>query len=290
MHASRKQRTVASTAAVDGFGYFSGQDVRVEFRPAGPDTGIVFVRADLDPPVEVPAVVANRVEMPRRTTLSWCGVRVELVEHVMAALSGLQIDNCQVWVDAPELPGMDGSAAAFVDAIDRAGIVRQSPPVRHWTVRSAIRWSEGDAWIEASPAGEHALTVEYHLDYGSVGGIGRQSLRLRITPETFRRELASCRTFMLKEEADWMRHQGLGRRVRYRDLLVFDANGPIGNPLRFEDECVRHKMLDLIGDLALLGRPLSGRAVAHRSGHRLNAAFVRALLNVRGTEALRRIA
>ncbi len=278
LHVPRKQRTLAKAAVVDGFGYWSGKDVHVEFRPAPEDTGVVFVREDQPKQVKIRAVVANRVETPRRTTLRSGGASVEMVEHIMAALGGLRVDNCEVAVNAAEMPGCDGSSLPFVEAIMAAGFVEQKAVRPTLFVREVTRLGNDESWIEARPGAAAGLSVKFHLDYGSSTAIGRQTLTLPVTPDSFRRELAPARTFMLKSEADWLLAQGLGARATLKDLLVFDAEGPIDNELRFRDECVRHKTLDLIGDLALAGCDLVGHFVAFRSGHRLNAEMVRVLL------------
>ncbi len=253
--------------------------MHLEFRPAGPDTGIVFVRSDLEQPARIGAVVANRIETPRRTTLSFAGVGVEMVEHVMAALSGLQIDNCEVWVDEAEMPGCDGSSLPFVTALESVGTVEQSAFRPRLVVRNITRLGDDESWVEARPSASGGMSVKFRLDYGSGNAIGRQTLQLLVTPESFRRELASSRTFVLQEEAEWLVSRGLGKRATYQNVLVFDKDGPMENELRFRDECVRHKALDLVGDLALAGCDLVGHFIAHRSGHRLNAELVRALLN-----------
>ncbi|MEX0938244.1 MAG: UDP-3-O-acyl-N-acetylglucosamine deacetylase [Pirellulales bacterium] len=278
MQLLRNQQTIGCPAAVQGFGYWSGRDVRVEFRPGPPDSGIVFYRSDVSSPAPIPATAANRIEIPRRTTVTARGVRVEMIEHAMAALAGLGIDNCQVWVDQEEMPGLDGSALPFVEALDRAKIISQDVPRRRLVIREVTRLGNDDVWIEARPSRTPGLTVKFRLDYGSAGAIGRQSLELTVTPEVFRKQLAASRTFVLKEEADWLRQQGLGQRVTPADLLIFGPDGPIDNELRFPDECVRHKLLDVVGDLALSGCELWGHVIAHRSGHRLNAELVRVLL------------
>ena len=278
MYSLRKQRTIAAPVSVDGYGYWTGQDVHVEFQPAEPDTGIVFVRQDLQPAVQIPAVVANRIETPRRTTLTRAGGRVEMVEHIMAALAGLEIDNCRVCVNRPEMPGLDGSALGFVQALDRVGIVAQTASRGKLVIREITRLGDDQSWIEARPSTTHELSIKYRLDYGQDNAIGRQTYEVVVTPESFRRELAASRTFVFKQEADWLLAQGLGKRASAADLLIFDNQGPIDNELRYSDECVRHKMLDLVGDLALAGCDLDGHIVAHRSGHRLNAELVRTLL------------
>ena len=275
---------------MDGFGYWSGQDVRLEFRPAPPDTGVVFVRADVSPVRRIPGRVPYRIEVPRRTSLRDGGVRVDMVEHILASLAGLQIDNCEVWTDNPEMPGCDGSSLPFVAALDAAGVVPQDAVRRQVTVGRTLRVGDARSWVEARPARKPGMTVECHIDYGPTGPIQRQSLALGVTPETFRGELSAARTFILEEEANWLRSQGLGARVTCRDLLVFDDRGPIDNPLRFPNECVRHKTLDMVGDLALAGCDLAGHFVAHCSGHRLNAELVALLLAESARDGLARTA
>lgn len=275
---------------MNGFGYWSGQDVQVEFRPAPPHTGLVFVRGDVGPSRRIPARVEYRTEVPRRTSLRNGGVRVDMVEHILSALAGLQVDNCEVWVDNPEMPGCDGSSLPFVEALDAAGIVPQEAYRHQLTVRRTLRVVDGGSWVEARPTAAAGLTVECHIDYGPTGPIQRQALALAVTPETFRGELSAARTFILEDEAAWLRRQGLGVRVTCQDLLVFDQQGPIDNPLRFPDECVRHKTMDLIGDLALAGCDLSGHIVAHCSGHRLNAELVALLLAETAWDGLARTA
>lgn len=278
MNTPRPQQTIRRSAHVAGFGYWSGKDVQVEFRPAAPNSGIVFVRTDLGPQARIAATVENRIEIPRRTTLAARGASVEMVEHVLAALAGLQIDNCEVSVDRPEMPGCDGSSEPFASALLAAGIVPQDWPVRQLVVPEVTRVGDDESWVEARPANREGLSIQYRLDYGAGSVIGKQTLEMCITPETFRRELAAARTFLLHSEAEWLRSRGLGSRVTARDVLVFGEQGPIDNQLRFQDECVRHKALDLVGDLALAGCELVGQIVAFRSGHRLNAELVRVLL------------
>jgi UDP-3-O-[3-hydroxymyristoyl] N-acetylglucosamine deacetylase len=276
----RFQNTLARSAEVTGFGYWSGRDVRVEFRPAAPDTGLVFVRGDLTPAVRIPAQLKYRVESPRRTNLRAQNATVEMVEHILAALAGLCIDNCEIWVDASEMPGCDGSSLPFVEALDRAGVCPQQSPIRQLQVVERVRVGDDNVWIEAHPCrGVPSFSVKFRIDYGPQTAIGRQTCEVNVTPATFRKELASSRTFVLKEEADWLRGQGIALRPTHHDLLIFDAEGPIDNPLRFPEECARHKALDLVGDLALAGAGIVGQFVAHSSGHRLNAELVRALLN-----------
>jgi UDP-3-O-acyl N-acetylglucosamine deacetylase len=278
MSVARRQRTLARPVSVTGFGYFSGRNVCVEFWPSAEDAGISFVRHDIGPAARVPAHVALRIDAPRRTTLDLNGIRVEMVEHVLAALAGLRIDNCEVWVNASEMPGCDGSAWAFVEALDQAGVVEQRRPVKQIVVRRVVRAGSDDCWIEAQPPRSAGLSVSFELDYGEHKAIGRQTFALDVTPDAFRRELAPCRTFIPQEVAQGMLAQGLGQRVTPRDLLIFGPHGPIDNELRFDDECVRHKLLDVIGDLALTGCEVIGHVVAHRCGHQLHAELAKQLL------------
>lgn len=252
--------------------------MRVEFRPAAAQTGIVFVRADLPGCPRIAATVEHRVEVPRRTVLCHGEVGVEMIEHIMAALAGLQIDNCEVWVDQAEMPGCDGSCLPFVETLSTAGIVEQNV-LRQWMViRRTIRLGNAESWIEVSPCCSGQTILSYELDYGADNPIGRQSLEVSLSPRHFHIKLAPSRTFMLEAEAEAMKAQGLGQRATYKDLLVFGPGGPIGNQLRFPDECVRHKLADMVGDLALAGCDLIGRFAAYRSGHQLNTELVRAIV------------
>jgi UDP-3-O-acyl N-acetylglucosamine deacetylase len=273
----RLQRTLAGEAAVRGFGFLTGADVSVRFRPAASDTGVVFVRTDLPGSPAVPAHVRHVVERQRRTTIQRGAATVEMIEHVMAALSGLHIDNCIVEIDAGETPGCDGSSRAFVQALSAAGAIEQDRTRETLTIERPVTVQDGQATLTAHPGDAERLVLSYNLDYGRQTPIGKQSLFLDISPETFEHELAPSRTFLLEAEAVALRQAGIGGRATEADLLIFGPHGPIGNELRFSDECVRHKMLDMVGDLALLARDLAGHVVAHRSGHQLNAALVRAL-------------
>ncbi|WP_425617879.1 UDP-3-O-acyl-N-acetylglucosamine deacetylase [Anatilimnocola sp. NA78] len=274
----RQQQTLAQVATFSGFGYWSGKDVRVELRPAPIDSGLQFVRSDIAPHVRIAADARNRLEAPRRTTLATGTAQVEMVEHILAALYGLQIDNCEIWVDQPEMPGGDGSSLAIVEAIDAAGIAQQDAPCKRLIISEVTRVGDDESWVEARPHKLPGLAIRYRLDYGPECPIGRETIDLKVSPKTFRSELASARTFLLEEEAEWLRSRGLGTRVTNQDLLVFGKTGLIDNTLRFENECVRHKALDLVGDLALAGCELVGHVIAHRSGHRLNAELVRTIV------------
>ncbi len=274
---ARSQQTLRRPALVAGRGYWSGREIRVELHPAPAGTGVVFVRGDLAPPVRIPAALESRVEAVNRTNLVAADARLEMVEHLMSALAGLQVDCCLVRVDAEEMPGLDGSSRAFVEAIDGAGIEDLGAPVDPIVVRETVRVGDDDAWIEAAPPRFPGLSVDYCLDYGA-GPIGRQELSLRVTPDAYRAELAAARTFISAADADRLRAAGLGLEVSTKDLVVFGPDGPVDNPLRWPDECVRHKVLDLVGDLSLAGRPIHSHVTASKSGHRLNAELAGRLL------------
>jgi UDP-3-O-[3-hydroxymyristoyl] N-acetylglucosamine deacetylase len=280
MYSTRKQRTLLAPATIKGVGYWSGLDVSVEFRPAPADTGIVFVRRDLPGAPRIAATVANRVETPLRTTLRCGGVAVEMIEHIMSALAGMQIDNCEIRVDRTEMPGMDGSSLQFVQGFQAAGIVEQDAVRERKIIDRVIRRGDHRSWIEARPCCSGKMILQYELDYGGGNPIGRQSLEISLSPRFFHINLAPSRTFMMESEANELKKQGLGLHVTCRDLLVFDGKGPIDNQLRFPDECVRHKIVDMVGDLALAGCDLSGRFIAYRSGHRLNAELVRTIMSL----------
>ena len=248
-------------------------------RPAPPDTGVVFVRTDRDPPVRIPvAIDAVKSEM-RRTVLHASGVSVETVEHCLAAVHALRIDNLEIEIDAGELPNIDGSCLPYTDLLTEAGAVTQDQPRQPFIIKSPVEARDGDQLIYALPGDEDSLGITYHLDYRAADAptIGRQLCSYDITPQTFIAELAPARTFVTAAEAERFRAAGLGAHLTTRDILVFGPEGPIDNPLRFPDECVRHKVADLLGDLMLLGTNVRGRIVAYRSGHKCNQLLVRNL-------------
>ena len=273
----RHQRTIASPALIEGTGYITGKHVHLRFLPAPTSSGVVFIRTDLGPKARIEARVESVTGTHRRTTLGAAPLSVELVEHVLAALSGLRIDNCIVELDAPEPPGLDGSAAAFVEVLHKAGIVSQTATRGCYGVDQTIIVRNETATLALHPGEGDALRISYLLDYGNPSPITRQVFTAEIRPETFANEIAGCRTFLLEEEALMLQKQGIGKNSRMSDLLVFGPNGPRENKLRFGNEPARHKILDILGDLSLLGHDLRGHIVAYRSGHPLNIELARAL-------------
>jgi UDP-3-O-[3-hydroxymyristoyl] N-acetylglucosamine deacetylase len=277
----RRQRTIRQVAEVTGTGFLTGATVKLRFLPAAAHHGIAFQRIDgLGLGVEpIPATIEYTVPRDRRTAIARDGVAVEMTEHVLAALAGLRIDNCLVQLNAPEPPGCDGSARAFAEALLEAGIVEQDAPRPLLVVERGLRAVEDAtrSTVAARPITPPALVISYRLDYGPTSPIRPQKLTVEVTPERFVSELAFARTFVLESEVKALKAQGYGRKTTARDLLVFGPEGVIDNTLRAEDECVRHKILDCLGDFALLGCDLSGHFEAHRSGHRLNRELVRGL-------------
>ncbi len=273
----RQQSTVARAAEVHGIGFLTGASVRLRFVPAPPDSGVVFVRTDLRPRVQIPAHIGNVTGTQRRTTIGHAPAQVGLVEHVLAALAGLHIDNCFVELNAPEPPGLDGSAMRFVEALGEAGVQLQPEGRELWCVESPMKLQSHGATLSLHPSETPGFTVSYFLDYGPTAPIIRQVHTQTITPGSFAHEIAMCRTFILESEVEELRRMGLGARTSSADLLIFGPHGPIDNKVRFANEPARHKILDLIGDLALLGADLSGHIVAYRSGHPLNVELVRTL-------------
>ena len=274
---TRRQQTICTTVDVQGTGYITGKQVRLRFRPASVDTGVVFVRTDLGAHACIPARYEQVTGTARRTTIGQPPVAVTLVEHVLAALSGLRIDNCLVEIDGPEPPGLDGSAQAFVNALLEAGTDTQSAQRPIWSVAQPVIYQTPDATIGLHPAERPELRISYLLDYGPESSIQWQISTQTITPGSFASQLASCRTFLTEDEAVALRNQGLGSRTAVTDLVVFGRRGPISNRLRFANEPARHKILDIIGDLSLIGCDLYGHIVAFRSGHPHNVELLRLL-------------
>jgi UDP-3-O-acyl N-acetylglucosamine deacetylase len=275
---------------VCGTGFLTGANVRLRFTPAPPSSGVVFVRTDLRPHARIPARVHNVTGTQRRTTLGHEPAQVGLVEHVLSALAGLHIDNCAVELDAPEPPGLDGSAQGFVEALSTAGIEVQRAGRDVWFLAEPLTLRANGATLSLHPIETPGLTVSYFLDYGPASPIARQVHTQTITPGGFVRDLAPCRTFVLQAEAEELRRQGLGSRTTAADLLIFGPRGPIDNRLRFANEPARHKVLDLIGDLALVGADLHAHVVAYRSGHPLNIEMVRTLHGLMQTRPVERAA
>lgn len=277
MQKVRFQNTIEHVAHVSGRGYWSGRANSLTFLPAPSGTGIVFRRIDLPGRPTITAQVAMRRETQLRTTLEQAGAHVEMVEHVMAALYGLEIDNCIVECDAPEMPAMDGSSLAFAMALEHAGLQRQLAAIETVCIDRTIRIGDDNQWIMAFPSSTPGYTVRYELDYGPASTIPVCDSTQMVCRDTFSDAIAPARTFLEEHEAKLLQSKGVAGHVTYRDLVVFGDQGPIDNQLRFDDECARHKLLDVVGDVALCGWRIQGSIIAHRSGHRLNGELANAL-------------
>lgn len=259
---------------LSGRGLFSGRDVKVLFKPAPPEAGIVFVRKDVDPPAQIRVKPENIVERNRRTALGSGEVYVETSEHCLAAIAALDIDNIFIEMDAEELPGFDGSSDEFFNALKKSGIQLQNAEQHPIIVTESICITEGDKSIYALPSNGHGLNITYDLDYTQHTGIGRQIYSCELNEADYAQNLSRARTFVLEAEALQMQAMGVGAHLGPKDILVINSDGPIKNSFRFPDECVRHKVVDLIGDLRLAGRPIVGRIVAYKTGHSLNQKLV----------------
>lgn len=283
----RFQQTLARPATVTGIGFLTGAEITVRFFPAPAGSGITFTRVDLADSFPIPALVEFTALRSRRTALEHRGVAIELIEHVMAAFAGLQIDNCRVELNGPELPGCDGSSLEFVEALADAGFLTLSAPraVCRLGLPIDMPFTEEGQLMRALPVRQAGLRISYELDYGPQSPIPYQEYTVDVTPENFVREIAFARTFVLEEEARALQAQGIGRSLSFSDLLIYGQRGVIGNKLRAPDECVRHKILDCIGDFALLGCDLSGHVLCRRTGHRQNAELVRSIQQQRCAEA-----
>jgi UDP-3-O-[3-hydroxymyristoyl] N-acetylglucosamine deacetylase len=273
----QSQRTLRRPVSCTGIGLHSGNKVTLSLKPAPADYGIRFQRADLGG-LEVPATVTHLGGIQLATGLTREAVSVETVEHLLAALTALGIDNVIVELNSPEVPIMDGSAAPFVYLIlNEAGVRKLTAPKKYLKVLRPISLSQGDKRIALYPSDHFKVTYSISFDHPL---IRHQSRTMRITDETFVEEIAPARTFGFLKEVEMLRQRGLALGGSLENAIVLGETGVL-NPLRFDDEFVRHKILDVIGDLALVGHPLLGHLVVHRGGHALHTAFAAELLRQR---------
>jgi len=280
------QQTIAKEAELSGLGLFAGVPVTLHFKPAPPDTGIVFVRPDSDKLLQVAAVAENVLPRERRTSLHNGSFSVDLVEHCLSAAYGLGIDNIIVQTDAFELPGLDGSPEPYAKALLASGIVQQDAARRVFRLTEPIFVSKDSASITALPCDSPDLEVLFEVEYPDIPGLGRQIYSFTADPDRYMAELVGARTFISQAQAQNCQQKGIGRHLTPAEVLVIAQNGkPVGNTLRYPDEVVRHKIADLLGDLALLGRPLQARIVAHRSGHALAHQLVHRLRHAADLQA-----
>ena len=270
-----KQKTIKTPVTVEAKGLFGGTNTKLRFCPAPEDTGICFIRTDTPDKIEIPAEIEFLSKRDIRTT-SLCrdNVTIETTEHVLAAVRGLDLDNIYIEMDGPEVPSTDGSALPFVQALQKAGVEQQDLDREVHIIEEPIVVSDGESMIAALPGPTDCLEIIYDLEY-SAPSIGRQVLSYKLGKEDFAIQLAPARTFLLEAEARQFQAMGLGQHLSEDEVLVMSDSGPLGsNSLRYPDEHVRHKVLDLIGDLALLGKRFYGRVVATKSGHQNNHQLV----------------
>lgn len=276
-----KQRSLKNMIRATGVGLHTGQKVYLTLRPAAPDTGIVFRRVDLPQPVEIPA----EPYAVRDTRLSSClekdGVRVSTVEHLMSALAGLGVDNAYVDVTAPEVPIMDGSAGPFVFLLQSAGIEEQNAPKKFIRILRPVEVRDGDKWVRFEP--HNGFKLDLSIDFNHpVFDRSRQSVSVDFSTTSYIKEVSRARTFGFMQDVETMRSQGLALGGSLDNAIVMDEYRVLNSDgLRYEDEFVKHKALDAIGDLYLLGHPLIGAFSGHKSGHALNNQLLRRLVEDR---------
>ena len=273
-----RQRTLKSLIRASGVGLHTGKKVRIALRPAPADTGVVFRRIDLASPVDIPARADLVGDVKLCSGLVKDGVKVYTVEHLMSALSGLGIDNVYVDLDADELPIMDGSASPFALLLQQAGIEEQGAPKKFFKVRKTVEVREGDKWARLEPYAGYKLSFSIDFRHPVIER-STQSVTVDFAETSYVKEIARARTFGFMHEVEDLKGSGLALGGGLENAVVIDDQGVLNEDgLRFADEFIRHKLLDAIGDLYLIGRPLLGAFVAHKSGHALNNRLARAAL------------
>jgi UDP-3-O-[3-hydroxymyristoyl] N-acetylglucosamine deacetylase len=273
-----RQRTLKSLIRASGVGLHTGQKVRMTLRPAPIDTGVVFRRVDLASPVDIPA----RADLVGETRLASClvheGVKIYTVEHLMSALGGLGVDNLYVDLDAMELPIMDGSASPFVLLLQQAGIEEQAAPKRFLRVTQRVEVRDGDKWARFDPFDGYRLSFSIEFRHPVIERT-TQAVTVDFAETSYLKEIARARTFGFMQDVEDLRESGLALGGGLDNAVVLDEYRVLNaEGLRFADEFIRHKILDAIGDLYLLGRPLLGAFSAHKSGHAMNNKLLRAAL------------
>ena len=282
----RMQRTLKAPVEYRGVGLHSGKEIRITVRPAEAGTGVTFVRTDLDDHPVVRAMGANMKARQRRTCIQDGRAEVYTCEHLLAAMYALGVDNALVEIDGEEVPGLDGASLEFFRALRDSGLTETRSPRPLYAVKQPIYVRDGAASIVALP-GTGKLTIEYHLDYAPKNGTSpgqKQLVAFELTPENFERDIAPARTFVMEHEVEALRAAGLGKGANAQNTLVMGPGGPQSNTLRWDDELARHKILDLIGDLANAGVDLDAHIIATRSGHGLNMALVQRIQEERERE------
>ncbi len=264
-----KQKTIAGQVSLSGIGIHTGNKVNITLKPAQASSGVTFIRTDIPGAPRIQANVQSflAAKFSRRSSIGNNEVEVQTIEHLMAALSSLGIDNIDVGIDSNELPGMDGSAIKFVEALEKVGVVEQEQEKYIHVIKEPICIEDGASSITVVPSKEFKISYTLNYDHPLLEA---QFLEICVNAESFKAEIAPARTFCLESEASELQNQGLGLGANYENTLVVGKTGVIKNSLRFKDEFVRHKILDLIGDLCLAACPIRGHVIALKSGHSLN--------------------
>ncbi|MFH1199396.1 MAG: bifunctional UDP-3-O-[3-hydroxymyristoyl] N-acetylglucosamine deacetylase/3-hydroxyacyl-ACP dehydratase [Candidatus Omnitrophota bacterium] len=266
-----RQRTIEREVLIDGVGLHTGKKINLKFKPADVDAGINFIRVDLPGSPVIKADVLSAAPpapgSPRRTTLGKDGAQIKTIEHLMAALFGAGIDNVNIEIDNEEAPGLDGSSIKFLEVLLEAGIKAQEKDRHYFAIKDPIFIEENGCSVIAMPSAD--FKISYTLDYNNPN-LRPSFLELKIDQDVFKKEIAAARTFCLESETLTLQSQGFGKGASYENTLVVGPKGVINNKLRFEDEFTRHKVLDLIGDLQLVGSPIKAHIIALKSGHALN--------------------
>jgi UDP-3-O-[3-hydroxymyristoyl] N-acetylglucosamine deacetylase len=273
-----KQRTLKSAIKATGVGLHGGRKVTMTLRPAAPNTGVVFRRVDLAQPVDIPADAMAVTDTRLCSVVERDGAKVGTVEHIMSALAGLGIDNVYIDLDAPEVPIMDGSASPFVFLLQSAGIEEQRAAKRFFRIRKPVEVRDGDKWARFDPFDGFKLTFSIVFDHPMFDKAG-QTLTVDFAETSYAKEVARARTFGFAQDVEALRNHGLALGGSLDNAIVLDEYRVLNTDgLRYADEFVKHKVLDAIGDLYLVGHPLIGAFSAHKSGHGLNNRLLRATL------------
>jgi len=265
------QRTLQTVATCEGIGLHTGQSVRLCLRPAPANSGVVFKRVDLPAAPTIEAKPANIVDVHHATTIGKGGVKVRTIEHLMAAFAGMGLDNVLVELHGEEVPVMDGSAAPFVEIIQKAGLRRQMVPRTYLKVKERLVVEAERRSIQIVPSERLQVIYTMRFDHPL---LGEQSVAFDISRDTFIREIAGCRTFGFLKDVEELRRRNLALGGSFDNAVVIGDGGVVNGDLRFRDELVRHKVLDLLGDLYLLGKPVLGTVIAHSAGHLLHTRLV----------------
>jgi UDP-3-O-[3-hydroxymyristoyl] N-acetylglucosamine deacetylase len=273
----KQEQTIRAAVNCGGHGLHSGAPVQLRILPAAPGSGVVFRRTDLDD-FEMEAVSRNVARVSYATSLMKKGVLISTTEHLLSAFIGTGIDNAIVELDNLELPILDGSARPFVEAIRKVGIRKQRRPRTYLRIRRELELREGDKFIAVYPADTYSVSYTINFPHPL---IGKETFRVDLSDGNYLTEIAPARTFGFLHEAEAMRQQGLIRGASQENAIVLTRDALMNPPLRFQDEFVRHKVLDLIGDLALLGKQILGNVVADRAGHAMHTALVSRILRDR---------